>query len=120
MQETQDTRFIPDIRPTTKFSYVSIEVPTKGWVSLDHKPPRTITKIKFGSSLANPHEGEGNTNFLGLTITLVAPRGHLVCIEDESSRVMNTQRSFVKCSCLKVERATQDLAQIYPRRLVFD
>jgi hypothetical protein len=51
---------------------------------------------------------------------LVALRGHQVHLGDESPRVTNTQRSLVKCSCLKIERAIQKLAQISPRRLGFD
>jgi hypothetical protein len=49
MQETQDMRFVPEVQQTIKVAYVSVEVLMKGPVSLDHKPPRTITKIKFGS-----------------------------------------------------------------------
>jgi hypothetical protein len=71
-------RFDPEVRLTTNVAYVSVEVSTKGRVSLDHKPPQAITKIKFGSSLSNPHEGESNTNLPGLTTTFVAPEGHLV------------------------------------------
>jgi hypothetical protein len=92
----------------------------KGQVSLDHKPPQTNTKIKFGSSLSNPHEGKGNTIFPGLTTTLVAPEGHLVHLGDESLRVKNTRRLLVKCSCLKIERVTQDLTQFSSRMLEFD
>jgi hypothetical protein len=114
MQETQDTRFISKIRPTTKVAYVSIEVLTKDQVSLDHKPPRMITNINFHSSLSNPHKGEENVNFSGLTTTMLAPRGHLVHLGDEFSRVTNTWRLLVKCSCLKVKWLTQDLAQISP------
>jgi hypothetical protein len=73
-------------------------VPTKGRVSLDPKAHRTITKINFGFPLANPHEGEGNTNILRLSTTLVALRGQLVHLGDKSPRVTNTQRSSVKCS----------------------
>jgi hypothetical protein len=50
---TRDTKFFSKVRPTTKVVYV--------------------TKIKFSSSLSNLHEGEGNTNFLGLPKTLVVP-----------------------------------------------
>jgi hypothetical protein len=63
----------------------------KGRVSLNHKPPQTITKIKFSYSRSNSHEGEGNTNVLGLTTTLVALEGHLVHLWDESPRVTNTE-----------------------------
>jgi hypothetical protein len=31
-------------------------------------------KIEFGSPLVNPHEGEGNRNFLRSTTTLMTPR----------------------------------------------
>jgi hypothetical protein len=88
---------------TTKVSYVFVEFPTKGRVSLDQKHLRTITKIKFGSPLSNPLEGEGNINFPGLTTTLVASEGHLVRLEDKSLRVTNTQRLLVKCSCSKIK-----------------
>jgi hypothetical protein len=37
-QGAQDTRFVPEVRLTTKVAYVSVEVPTKGWVSLDPNP----------------------------------------------------------------------------------
>jgi hypothetical protein len=95
-------------------------VPIKDRVSLNHKPLQTITKIKFDFPLSNPHKEEDNTNFLGLTTTLVAPKGHLVRLGDESPRVTNTQRLLVKCSCLKIEQVTQDLTQISHRRLEFD
>jgi hypothetical protein len=42
---TRDTRFVPEVRLTTKVVYVSIEVSTKDQISLDPKPHRTITKI---------------------------------------------------------------------------
>jgi hypothetical protein len=96
VQETQDIRFVSEVWSTTKVAFISVEVPTKGRVSLDHKPPRIITKIEFG--LTNPHEREGDTNFLRLTITLVAPVGHLIHLGDESPRVTNTWRLLVKCS----------------------
>jgi hypothetical protein len=89
---TSNTRhkICPEVRLTTKVAYISIEVPSKDRVSLNHKPHQTITKIEFGFSLSNLHEGEGYTNFMGLTTTLVALEGHLVCLGDESLRVMNT------------------------------
>jgi hypothetical protein len=31
--------FISEVRLTIKVIYISVEVPTKGQVSLDHKPP---------------------------------------------------------------------------------
>jgi hypothetical protein len=116
----RDTRFVPEVQPITKVAYVSVEVPMKDQVSLDDKPPRTITKINFGSSLSNPHEREGKTNFSELTLTLVAPRGHLVHLGDDSPRVTNTRRLLVKCPYLNIKCVTQDLAQISPRRLGFD
>jgi hypothetical protein len=119
MQGPQDTSFFPEVWPTTKVSYVFIEVPMKGRVSFDHKPPWAITKIKFSSLLSNPHEGESNTNFLGITPTLVPPGEHLIHLSDKCPIVMNTRRLLVKCSCMKVEWATQDLSQITPRRLGF-
>jgi hypothetical protein len=79
-QETQDTRFVPEVWLTTKIAYISVDVPT----------------------------------------TLVAPRGHLVHLGDKFSRVTNTQRLSVMCFCLKIERVTQELAQISPRRHGFD
>jgi hypothetical protein len=42
---TIDTRFFLDVRPTTKVAYVFIEELTKSWVSFNHNPLRTITKI---------------------------------------------------------------------------
>jgi hypothetical protein len=39
MQETQDTRFVPEVRPITEVAYISVEVSTKDQVSLDLKPP---------------------------------------------------------------------------------
>jgi hypothetical protein len=42
---TRHTRFVPEVRLTTKVAYVSIEVSTKDRVSLNPKPCRTITKI---------------------------------------------------------------------------
>jgi hypothetical protein len=117
---TRDTRFVPEVWLTIKVAYVSIDVPTKDRDSLDHKPRRTITKIKFSFPLSNPHKGEDTINFSRLTTTLVAPEGHLLHLGDECPRVMNTRRLLVKCSCSKIERVTQDLAQISPRRLGFD
>jgi hypothetical protein len=39
-QEAQeDTRFIPEVRLTTKVTYISVEEPTKGRVSFNHNPP---------------------------------------------------------------------------------
>jgi hypothetical protein len=73
----RDSRFVSEDRLTIKVAYVSIEVPTKGQVSLDPKPHQTITKIKFGFPLSNPHKGEGNTNFLRFTTTLVTPEQHV-------------------------------------------
>jgi hypothetical protein len=119
-QETQDTRFVPEVQLTTKVAYVSVEVPTKGQVSFNPKPCQTITKIKFSFPLSNPREGEDNTNFSRLTTILMAPRWHLVRLGDKSPRVMNTRRSLVKCFCLKIERVTQELTQISSRRLEFD
>jgi hypothetical protein len=51
---TRDTRFVPKVRLTTKFAYVSVEVHTKGRVSFNLKLHRTITKIEFGFPLSNP------------------------------------------------------------------
>jgi hypothetical protein len=119
-QETQDTRFVPEVWLTTKVAYISIDMLTKGRVSFNPKPHRMITKIKFGFLLSNHHEGVGNTIFPRLTTTLVAPRGHLVHLGDKFSRVTNTQRLSVMCFCLKIERVTQELAQISPRRHGFD
>jgi hypothetical protein len=44
-ESTRDTRFVPEVQLTIKVAYVSVEVPTKGRVSLDPKPHRTITKM---------------------------------------------------------------------------
>jgi hypothetical protein len=41
----RDTRFILKVQLTMRVAYVSVEVSTKDWVSLDPKPHRTITKI---------------------------------------------------------------------------
>jgi hypothetical protein len=38
---TRDTKFVHEVRLTTKVAYVSVEVPIKSWVSLNPKPPRT-------------------------------------------------------------------------------
>jgi hypothetical protein len=103
MEETQDTKSVPEVRPITKVVYVSIEVPMKDQIFLIHKSPRTITKIRFGSSLSNPHEWDDNTNFLMLTIILVALGGYLVSVGDGSPRVTSTQKLLLKWSCLKVE-----------------
>jgi hypothetical protein len=103
MQGTQGTLFVPEVQPTTKVAYVSVEVPTRDRVSLNLKPPRTITKIKFDSSLSNLHKGEGNTNFSDLTTTLVSPEGQLVHLGDESLIVTYTRRLLVKCSFLKIK-----------------
>jgi hypothetical protein len=59
--------------------------------------PEWSTRFSLFFPLSNPHEGEGNTNFMRLTTTLVSPGGHLVYLGDKSPRVTNTRRSSVKC-----------------------
>jgi hypothetical protein len=61
----RDTRFILKVQLTTKVAYVSIEVPTKGWVSFNANPPELPPRSTWFSTI-NPHEEEGNTNFSGL------------------------------------------------------
>jgi hypothetical protein len=54
MQETEgDTRFIPEVWPTTKVAYDSIEELTKSRVSFNHNPPKLPSRsIRF--LLSNP------------------------------------------------------------------
>jgi hypothetical protein len=49
-----------EVWPTINVAYASVEVPMKDQASVDPKPPRTITNIKFGSSLSKLHKGEDN------------------------------------------------------------
>jgi hypothetical protein len=42
---TIDTRFVPEVRPTTKAAYVSVEELTKSWISFNPNPLQMITKI---------------------------------------------------------------------------
>jgi hypothetical protein len=42
---TIDTKFVPEVWPTTKVAYVSVEELTKRQVSFNPNPLRTITKI---------------------------------------------------------------------------
>jgi hypothetical protein len=50
MQEAQgDTRFVPEVLPTTKVAYVSIEVLTKSWVSFNPNPPKLPPRLTLFS-----------------------------------------------------------------------
>jgi hypothetical protein len=41
LQETQgDTKFVPEVQPTTKVVYVSVEGLTKSRISFNHNPPK--------------------------------------------------------------------------------
>jgi hypothetical protein len=54
MQEAQgDTRFVPEVLPTTKVAYVSIEVLTKSRVSFNPNPPKLPPRLTL-FSLSNP------------------------------------------------------------------
>jgi hypothetical protein len=67
--------------------------------------------------LSNPHEGEGNTNFLRSTRTLVTPGQHLVCLGDKSQRVTNTWRSLMKCFEWQLRESIKNEAQMSPMKL---
>jgi hypothetical protein len=66
LEEAQgDTRFVLEIRLTTKVTYVSIEEPTKGWVSFNPNPSKLPPRLTRFFTI-NPHKEESDTNFPGL------------------------------------------------------
>jgi hypothetical protein len=58
----RDTIFVPKIHLITKVTYVSIEEPTKGWVSFNPNPPKLPPRPTRFFTI-NPHKEEGNTHF---------------------------------------------------------
>jgi hypothetical protein len=60
-----ETKFVPEVGPTTKVAYIPIEEPTKGRISFNHNPPKLPPRPTRFFTI-NLHEDEGNTIFLGL------------------------------------------------------
>jgi hypothetical protein len=62
----RDTRFVPEVWPTTKFAYVSVEVLTKSRVSFNPNPPKwrtiqtsqDVTTILGSSRVTLSHLGD--------------------------------------------------------------
>jgi hypothetical protein len=52
----RDTKFVPEVQPTTKVAYVTVEELTKGQVSFNHNPPKLPSK-PTRCSLSIPMKG---------------------------------------------------------------
>jgi hypothetical protein len=52
----RDTRFIPEVRPTTKVAYISVEELTKSRIFFNPNPPK-LPKGQLGAHYQSPQRG---------------------------------------------------------------
>jgi hypothetical protein len=87
---TQDARFVPKVQHH-KDAYVTVELSTKDWVSLNPKPHRTTTMVNPVLHYQSSHRG-GSTNFLKVNHNLGSSQATPSHLGGNSPAVTNTNK----------------------------